>query len=1057
MPRLPSRETAFGPDRAPSVQRPIARYTSAGLDEPAKAAAEQGRALAQIGAQGFAFGRDLVRKEVQREETHAWSTILQADVAAQANIPLNRDNYENYDKDYRAGMATVFGTALKGVKNSNSRAAIEAKFGVMVERGAFNMQNQAVTREGEVGRAYLDKMTAETRTALTLATDPEQRRALIENMGELIANALENGYINEGQAGAHGRTFAIGYVTDWVNAMPADQRIDVLTGGMKVIDGVTTFENQDGEIDLLPVPLRVQMIKATQTELAASEVTQAGASLTTAAIQAFAAIKADPNNFAEAHTTALATFDEAAAASKVLITDPVRQKTFEVQAARQRATLLAQVQEWQQVQRSAGARASVGESLDSIQEALLLTDNPAEQADLLAKAADLIEGLFRGGAIDAERYAEMEDEFTEGFAVAWVNSHDLAGRVTILNEGVTGDPGEARKFGPSGTHTDFIPADVRRTMLDKANRDLASSVSGGRATARSAMAEAEALVLSGETVDPTTMANVWEKIGAHEDLQIEWEQTVKLGDFVGRLRVENPVVVQNEISRLDGIENKTPFEFAAFKAAQGVQRAMTKGLANDAIAFAMGAGAIEYMPPLIRNNDKSVQAYVAAAIDVKGIYGVEASPLTQAQLATYTQEWEDAESAERVVMLNEFAKMRMPKYMADAFYDTISGGFPAMGLLAEATRRGQADLVRQTLQGMQRLQGDPKNQPADADVRQSVVDYLGNAAIADATGAYVRAIMDVVMPAWVQATARAGGDPKFWDTSADVSNIVSAGNFDKLMRAFVGGIGEREKQRFISFDVPEFNRRVDGLTDLELHWKENIGHEYSQGPHRVGPDGITEIPAWKVASEGMFITIGEGKYLLAFRVGGGVEFALTAQGKEFIFDISKMDAGAIAHGRFIHEGETTEAPAQAGGVGETVVVGEQTAAEYVANAVVTPGALDAAWETNIVRGLREEKTSEYRISQFLAARGVPLAEANARVRVMRAKADDAAKGPEYMKNVMTITGGELNGEWQDRVVQGLRDGRITEVQLIDWLKVRPDFTTQQANMKVLSLRALAGE
>ena len=455
-----------------------------------------------------------------------------------------------------------------------------------------------------------------------------------------------------------------------------------------------------------------------------------------------------------------------------------------------------------------------------------------------------------------------------------------------------------------------------------------------------------------------------------------------------------------------------------------------------------------------------MKKHIAAALRIKERYGVDADPLTDERLAEFSQEWDDADSMGRVVMLDAWANMNMPKEMADRFYDKVSSGAPSMGLLAEAVRNGHTDIVRQHLLGVEQLKEFPDDKPQEIDVRASLDAELGNALdYSDPNGTGLRAVLDAMIPAYVASVNAAGGDPTLWDTGASLDKIVSSATFQELFQAFVGEIGSRNGRDFITplgMSAKEFERRVNGMPDNVLHWTvEGI----SQGPHRLGADGIEQMSAGDLR-RAEFVSIGDGKYLLLFPDGAG-GFAVNAyDGEEYVFDLKAIEAGSIGG---VPIGIGTEQEDTAGD--EATLRG----AAFMANSVVnTEQPLDDAWESRVVGGLKSGDVSEYRVREWLMGRGFTSTEAAKKTADMAATAakdteyaaavaDDTAKGADYMENAVTIHGDFRRAEWQGYVVEGLKAGRINEASLIEWLMTDGGLSSQDAAGRALGLRAQANK
>ena len=969
MPKLPSRETAFGPDRAPSVQRPIARYTSAGLDAPAKAAAEQGEAMARIGGMGFELGRKMVQREGQIEEAHARSTILRSDVAIRAQLPTDKENYTRWETNYREAMAAAVTGALEGVASRSAREGIEADFGVMVERGAADMANQALDREGDVGRAHLQELITANTTAMAAATSPELRQMLMEGTDLAIEGARRANYISDLEATTTRQDFAVGYVTEWISAMRPEQRIEVLREGMVTnAAGVRTFEPTGTEIDLLPPGVRLQMITATENVLAQSQVANASSVLTTADIEARAAVEADPENYPNAEKAYTAALDAAIAAAVATITDPVEADVFANKAATTRARGVKWAQTYTRERRGDGARANAADRLDSNMTAALAATDPAQQASLLADSAEIIDNLFKAGHISAEKAEAMDTEFTTRFAIAWAESFEPAARVAALSQGMSGGDGDRRTFEATGTHADFIPAETRVAMLNQANAQLNSLINAGRGIANEALARIRGIYANGHQPTEAMVFDASALAAPHADIDAKLQGVLAVGETLAQWARLPTSQIQDRVSSESG-KPMTEFLSDLLAGGEALIATQDRELVKDGLSWGIRNGVGQWQP-LDPGNVDSVRARVALATLISETYEVDVDPLTNEEIDAFSRQWDAADAGTRVVMLSTWAGMKMPKGMADRFFDKVSSGQPSMGLMAEATRNGHGEIVRKTLMGMEHQVNFPEQTPPPVDVLEAIEDYVGNALIADiAAGSPGRkAVQEAVTAAWIFGRVQAGADPTDWDARVGTEGALGTVPFDELMLAFVGDIGERHGRNFIApfgETAQAFLAQVDKLSDREWHWV-GVNDGISRGPHRWGPDGLEPMTAQQIQSSGMLVSVGDGKYTIGFLVGDTLQYAVKAPGyaepndSVYILDLNAINTGyaesVAAYGEQFHE---LPVQAQIGIEADPDIPDDLRGIEFLKHAVVGPaGILDAKSQLNIVQGWREGKIKE---------------------------------------------------------------------------------------------------
>jgi hypothetical protein len=970
MPKLPSRETAFGPDRAPSVQRPIARYTSAGLDAPARAAAEQGEAFARIGGMGFELGRKMVQKEVQKEDAHARSTLLQADVALRAQLPTDLDNFENYEADYRKGLGGVLDTALAGVKNATTRAAIEADFGVMVERGAVAMQGRARERAGEVGRAYLNTVIDKNLHALSLATDPELRDHLIQNTGMQVAIALENGYIGEELAGVIGRNFAIGYVTAWVNAKTDKEKLDVLRGGMTVVDGVRTFEAQGTEIDLLPVDVRLTMIKNTETRLARSALVQARSTLAVATIEVMATARGNPADFATAVPTGMATFNAAAKAALAAVDSEPARSDLEAQIRVDRAALEADLEAFQQGMEADSAIASAEDRIQMNNDTALMSTDPAQQMHLLGLNATIIDNLVEAGEITETFAEEWEARLSEEFAVSWLSSHDAATQVAILSKGATVKDGRT-VFKDVGGHTDFIPVAKRDFLLDKAKSDLAALRNAGLSAANSAVRVVGEIVKDGNVPKPDVIADAFKAAAGLPGPLTDLADIVLISDQNAFLRTQTLAFIDAYIGREFGGRALDEFENAKKEAAFGVRTTLAADLNRDPLATAINNGVSQYVN-LNPNDPDSVVAARREAEKASIAYGMPVAIITESQAELLGNLYKTKDTAGKLEMLGDFGALKLEGSEADLFYNMINSGAPWMAQQVHMVRFGNEAVVAASIQGNEYIANNGIDERVYEAATAAVIKYGGEMMKNDRGGAWIEHATNIIVAAWVDAeVTKNPAKPSLddWNTKG----------FDELALAVIGEKWERNSEDFriqSGWTGVQFDLALKGLTDADLHGDPDLQLTFSRGPHQLvdgGPE-VERITAAQIRSMAVFDTYGDGEYLLLFDAGDHDKVAVMEDGvTPFVFSFDKMESIAAAQ-RAAHKNMMENDPEFYDEFTRGVEA-PQTGEQFMANSMVTPGKLDEAWQTIVVIGLKTRKVTEYQIINWLIDRDVPQLQA----------------------------------------------------------------------------------
>ena len=516
-------------------------------------------------------------------------------------------------------------------------------------------------------------------------------------------------------------------------------------------------------------------------------------------------------------------------------------------------------------------------------EAALQTTDPVVRQGLFDAVGDAIEGARESSWIDDETATIKGRSFAEDYAVAWVDSLDVQSRVNALQSGMTTKDGR-RVFEDTGLEVDMIPSAKRIDMLESAERELAAKLASGKSILTSVVSDIEDVLLAGETPPAADLATLQSAVGPYPGLAARLAEAEAIGGIIQGLRQQNPVAVQTFINDLSAIPEKTPGQVRALKAADQLNNTMRTELERDPLSWAARAGVLD-LATLDPRDPNSVERRVGDAAFAEAVYGVDVPPMTDEEMAVFERQFRDGDAAQQMVILADLGAMRMPTQMADRLYNQVSQGMPAVGLLAEATRH-DPELVRQALMGLEFLKNNPELAPSSSDAQPALQDILGNALVADTDGRARSALYDSAVAVYTQQRRANGDDLTQWDS--DASYI-----FEKAVRGLLGEIGDRNKQKFVvprGMTANQFDDRLDDLTDGDLHFR--LGDAWSHGPHRITGDGMEAVTADKIRDDALFITTGDGQYLLGFNIGGGVEYAVTAQGDPYVFDLAKIDLGS---------------------------------------------------------------------------------------------------------------------------------------------------------------------
>lgn len=157
----------------------------------------------------------------------AKSTLLQADIEARRELEEDPD-WATHETRYREKMTKAKAAAVGVIKNPTDRAMFEQDAGIDVERGTEAIRGGARKREVDWGRSVLEERLDKNRMMAWEAKDEATRQAFVLASDDLIAGAVEKGYLKQEEAGAVKRGFAEAYAKGAMNMMTPEEGLAAL-------------------------------------------------------------------------------------------------------------------------------------------------------------------------------------------------------------------------------------------------------------------------------------------------------------------------------------------------------------------------------------------------------------------------------------------------------------------------------------------------------------------------------------------------------------------------------------------------------------------------------------------------------------------------------------------------------------------------------------------------------------------------------------------------------------------------------------------------------------
>jgi len=210
--------TALGGRAAPVTSRPIVVDQSSEIDANAL-----GRAAESIGNTTAVF----TERQDRLKYAEAKSALLTADIAARKALE-NDQNWETHESRYSEMMAKAREKAGGLIRGKSDRALFDMDANLDVERGLGAVREGARRVEVDTGRATLESILTNNRTAALEAKDEATRSALLRATQDAIAGARDKGYVSAQDALGTGQKWTQDYAEAFVGMKSPAEQIDIL-------------------------------------------------------------------------------------------------------------------------------------------------------------------------------------------------------------------------------------------------------------------------------------------------------------------------------------------------------------------------------------------------------------------------------------------------------------------------------------------------------------------------------------------------------------------------------------------------------------------------------------------------------------------------------------------------------------------------------------------------------------------------------------------------------------------------------------------------------------
>lgn len=245
MPRLPDVQD-FG-------QRPVPQSRERFVPA-ARPGADIAAGLSDLAQAGF----QITERQDRLNYAKTKSSLLLEDLKARSEFE-NDPDYATYETRYRDRMKKVRENALGQITNKTDRVAFEQDSEFDIERGALAVRGLAKTKEVDTGRATLDSVLSENRTAALETKDAGTRTALIQASSDALRGAKDKGYISAQEEESHWQRWTADYGEGFLDVQTLPKRIELLS------------KPKGTPADFIAPDRRAVLLKAAKNELEAEQ------------------------------------------------------------------------------------------------------------------------------------------------------------------------------------------------------------------------------------------------------------------------------------------------------------------------------------------------------------------------------------------------------------------------------------------------------------------------------------------------------------------------------------------------------------------------------------------------------------------------------------------------------------------------------------------------------------------------------------------------------------------------------------------------------------------
>lgn len=230
MARLPD-STALGYGGGQDSGRAVASYDVSGIG----AGAEQfGKAAMQAGQEIRLNAERAQRLDDQVTSARAESNFLTKKVEIESSYKPDDANYANWTKDYNERITKARDESAGMIPDGRARELWTLKKNDDIARGAADVDKMVYNRNKDAGLADTNTQLENLRNTALASQDEATRTQAINAGSDLIDRAKKAGWITDQDAVATRQKWAKDYATAAIRLMPAAERIEALSGPVKL-------------------------------------------------------------------------------------------------------------------------------------------------------------------------------------------------------------------------------------------------------------------------------------------------------------------------------------------------------------------------------------------------------------------------------------------------------------------------------------------------------------------------------------------------------------------------------------------------------------------------------------------------------------------------------------------------------------------------------------------------------------------------------------------------------------------------------------------------------